>query len=34
MNATDRPQRAPIPAGAKVILGNRDVPIAGVTVWQ
>jgi beta-galactosidase len=33
-NATDRPQRAPIAAGAKIILGNRDVPIAGVTVWQ
>lgn len=33
-NHTEQSQRAPIPAGAKVLIGQRDVPIAGVTVWQ
>lgn len=33
-NFTDKTQRAPIPAGAKVLLGTRDVPTAGVTVWE
>lgn len=32
-NQTASVQRAPIPAGATVILGQPDVPIAGVTVW-
>jgi len=33
-NQTEQPQPAPIPAGAKLLLGAREVPIAGVTVWQ
>jgi beta-galactosidase len=33
-NQTEKPQSAPIPAGAKILLGTREVPIAGVTVWQ
>ncbi len=33
-NQTAQPQPAPIPAGAKLLLGTREVPIAGVTVWQ
>jgi len=33
-NFTDQPQAAPIPAGANVLIGTREVPVAGVTVWQ
>ena len=33
-NYTDQPQRAPVAAGAKVLIGTPEVPIAGVTVWQ
>lgn len=33
-NFTDHPQTAPIPADAKILIGERQVPIAGVTVWQ
>ena len=33
-NQTEKPQPAPILAGARILLGTRDVPIAGVTVWQ
>ena len=33
-NATDRVQPAPMPAAARLILGERAVPVAGVTVWQ
>lgn len=33
-NATAEVQRAPIPAGARIIFGSREVPVAGVTVWQ
>ncbi len=33
-NQTDTRQRAPIPSNATLLLGTRDVPIAGVTVWQ
>ncbi|MBI5770929.1 MAG: beta-galactosidase [Verrucomicrobia bacterium] len=33
-NYTEKTVTAPIPSGAKLILGTRDVPIAGVTVWQ
>jgi beta-galactosidase len=33
-NQTEKPQVAPIPAGAKLLLGTREVPIAGVAVWQ
>jgi beta-galactosidase len=33
-NFTDKPQPAPIGPGAKILLGEREVPIAGVTVWQ
>lgn len=33
-NFTDHPHAAPIPAGAKILLGTREVPIAGVTVWK
>lgn len=32
-NFNDQPQPAPIPPAAKIILGHRTVPIAGVTVW-
>jgi beta-galactosidase len=33
-NFTEKNQRAPIPKSAKVLTGSREVPIAGVTVWQ
>jgi beta-galactosidase len=33
-NFTEKQQRAPIPPNAKILIGTRDVPIAGVTVWQ
>ena len=33
-NFTEKEQRAPIPAGATVLLGTREVPTAGVTVWR
>ncbi|HVU32269.1 MAG TPA: beta-galactosidase [Opitutaceae bacterium] len=33
-NFTDKPQPAPVPENASVIFGERDVPIAGVTVWK
>lgn len=33
-NQTERPQLAPIPAGAEILIGTREVPIAGVTVWR
>jgi len=33
-NFTEKTQRAPIPSGAKVLIGSRNVPTAGVTVWQ
>ncbi|MEO5961609.1 MAG: beta-galactosidase trimerization domain-containing protein, partial [Opitutaceae bacterium] len=33
-NQTAKAQRAPIPARAKILLGQRNVPVAGVTVWQ
>lgn len=33
-NFTEKQQRAPIPQSAKVLIGTRDVPVAGVTVWQ
>ena len=33
-NFTDKNQRAPIPPTAKILIGSRDVPTAGVTVWQ
>jgi beta-galactosidase len=33
-NAADRPHPAPIPAKATLLLGNREVPIAGVAVWK
>jgi beta-galactosidase len=33
-NFTGKNQRAPIPAGVKPLIGTRDVPIAGVSVWQ
>jgi beta-galactosidase len=32
-NFTDQPQSAPIPANAKIVFGERTVPVAGVTVW-
>jgi beta-galactosidase len=32
-NFTERTQPAPIPSGARLLLGNKDVPPAGVTVW-
>ena len=33
-NFTGKTQTAPIPAGADVLIGGREVPTAGVTVWQ
>jgi beta-galactosidase len=33
-NFTDHTQPAPISAGAKILIGTRDVPIAGVTIWR
>jgi len=33
-NFTERTIQAPAPADAKILLGSRDVPPAGVTVWQ
>ena len=33
-NFTEKLQTAPIPDGAKVLVGARDVPTAGVAVWQ
>jgi beta-galactosidase len=33
-NSTESPQPAPIPSGAKILFGTREVPIAGVTVWR
>ena len=33
-NFTEKTIAAPIPSGAKILVGTRDVPIAGVTVWQ
>ena len=33
-NFTEKPQPAPIPAGASVLIGGPEVPTAGVTVWQ
>lgn len=33
-NFTARTQPAPVPAGATLLTGERDVPTAGVTVWQ
>jgi beta-galactosidase len=33
-NFTEKSVAAPVPAGAKILLGTASVPIAGVTVWQ
>lgn len=33
-NFTERTLPAPVPDGAKILLGTRDVPPAGVTVWS
>ncbi|HUR56456.1 MAG TPA: beta-galactosidase [Opitutaceae bacterium] len=33
-NSTEKPQAAPLRPGDKIIFGERDVPIAGVAVWQ
>jgi len=33
-NFTDAPQAAPVPAGARILIGGRQVPVAGVTVWR
>ena len=33
-NFTEKEQPAPIPDGARILIGSRDVPTAGVTVWQ
>jgi beta-galactosidase len=33
-NQTEKVQRAPLAADARIILGQPEVPIAGVTVWQ
>src|SRR5205814_5011803 len=32
-NFTSQTHSAPIPAGAKILLGTRDVPVAGVVLW-
>ncbi len=33
-NSTENSQPAPIPTAAKILLGTREVPIAGVTAWR
>jgi beta-galactosidase len=33
-NFTEQAQPAPIPAGAKILIGNKVVPPAGATVWM
>ena len=33
-NFTEKTQVAPIPPGGKVLIGAREVPPAGVAVWQ
>ncbi len=33
-NFTEKTITAPVPAGAKLLVGARDLPIAGVSVWQ
>lgn len=33
-NSTEKVQTAPIPPSAKILIGQLDVPVAGVTVWQ
>jgi beta-galactosidase len=33
-NFTEKPERAPVAKGAKVLMGSIEVPTAGVTVWQ
>jgi beta-galactosidase len=33
-NSTEKPVPAPVPSAAKILVGAREVPIAGVTVWQ
>ena len=33
-NFTELPQPAPIPLGAKILIGSRMLPPAGVTVWM
>ena len=33
-NFTEKAINAPVPSGAKLLVGTRDVPTAGVTVWQ
>ena len=33
-NFTEKMQRAPIPASAKILVGSSDVPPAGVAIWR
>ncbi|HEY0946859.1 MAG TPA: beta-galactosidase [Opitutaceae bacterium] len=33
-NFTEQPQTAPIPDGVTPLIGSREVPVAGVAVWQ
>jgi beta-galactosidase len=33
-NSTEQPHSAPIPANARILLGTREVPVAGVAVWE
>lgn len=33
-NATEQPQPAPVPANATMLVGTREVPISGVTIWR
>jgi len=33
-NFTAQSQTAPVPAGMQPVLGAREVPVAGVTIWQ
>ena len=33
-NFTEKPQRAPVPGNARILIGSAEVPTAGVTVWQ
>ena len=33
-NFTEKSQRPPIPRNARILIGSREVPTAGVPVWQ
>lgn len=33
-NFTDKPRKAPVRPGSRILIGSVEVPVAGVTVWQ